>query len=207
MSGTEPRQGVGKGLGLAIAAALVVGLAAAVYVIAGSALKPADAPKAAAGLQTLAKGDMGKLQISPDTPPPAKGFVDADGKSVHLQDMRGEVLVVNLWATWCAPCKKEMPTLAALAKAYEGKPVKVVAISIDKEGQTQEAKDFIAANAPLDFYQDATMELPFEMKPPAAGFPTTIFYDRNGLEKARISGEADWSGPDAKAVVDYLIAN
>jgi thiol-disulfide isomerase/thioredoxin len=149
---------------------------------------------------------MAKLQVlaEPKAPPP-KGFVDAQGKTVHLADFKGEVLVVNLWATWCAPCVKEMPTLAALQKAYEGKPVKVVAISIDSKGEAEKARAFIATHAPLGFYQDSSMEVPFAFAPPVQGFPTTILYDKSGMERARLSSEADWSSPDAKALVDQLL--
>lgn len=187
---------------MAIAAIILVGAASAVYVISGSALKP-DGPVA---LKSLAKGGMEKLLETAPKPPPAKTFVDADGKSLALADLKGQVLIVNLWATWCAPCKQEMPTLAKLAAAYDGKPVRVVAISIDRERDTQAAKDFIAQNAPLAFYQEATMELPFLFEPEAQGFPTTILYDKAGQERARVSGETDWSTAEAKAVVDRLLA-
>jgi thiol-disulfide isomerase/thioredoxin len=196
------KSGVGRGLKLAIAAVLVLGAATALYVMVGSALKPAGAPT----LQSLAKGGMEKLQVVEPKAPPAKAFVDADGKTVRIADLKGQVLVVNLWATWCAPCVKEMPTLAALQKAYEGRPVKVVAISIDGKGETEKAKAFIATHAPLAFYQDASMELPFAYTPPAQGFPTTILYDKSVMERARVSGDADWASPDAKAVIDQLLS-
>jgi thiol-disulfide isomerase/thioredoxin len=98
-----------------------------------------------------------------------------------------------------------MPTLAALQKAYEGKGVKVVAISIDAPKDADKAKAFIAGHAPLAFYQDATLELPFAFTPPAQGFPTTILFDKSGVERARVTGDADWSTPEAKAVVDKLL--
>ena len=194
--------GLGRGLKLAIVAALVVGAASAVYVIGSSTLKPAGP----ATLKSLAVGSMAKLQESAPKPPPPKGFVDGTGKTVHLADFKGEVLVVNLWATWCAPCKVEMPTLAALQTAYTGQPVRVMAISIDQARMGDAPKDFIAQNAPLDFYQDASMELPFTFQPEAQGFPTTILYDKSGMERARVVGEADWSTAEAKAVVDKLLA-
>ena len=203
LQGGEPRKaGVGRGLKLAIAALLFVGAASAVYVITGSALKP----DGAVALKSLAVGGMAKLQETAPKPPPAKSFIGPDGTPMSLADHKGEVLVVNLWATWCAPCKQEMPTLAKLQAAYAGKPVKVMAISIDREKDTQAAKDFIAANAPLAFYQEASMELPFLFEPEAQGFPTTILYDKAGMERARLSGEADWSTPEARAVVDRLLA-
>ena len=114
-------------------------------------------------------------------------------------------MLVNLWATWCAPCVKEMPTLAALQKRYADKGVTVVAVSIDLAKDSDKAKAFIARNAPLGFYQDAALALPFAFHPSAQGYPSTIFYGRDGVERARMVGEADWSSPEADAVVDKLI--
>jgi thiol-disulfide isomerase/thioredoxin len=201
--GVGPRKaGLGRGLTAAIAAVVLVGAASAVYVIRGSALKP-DAPVA---LKSLATGGMEKLAETTPKPAPTTKFVDAEGKFITLADLKGDVVVLNLWATWCAPCKKEMPTLAKLAAAYEGKPVKVVALSIDRAEDTEGAKAFIAQNAPLAFYQDASMALPYAFEPEAAGFPTTILFDKSGMERARLSGEADWSTVEANAVVDRLLA-
>lgn len=199
----DSKKGLGRGLTLAIVGAVVVAGAAVLYVIGGAAFKPAST----AGFKPLAVGAMAKLQETTPKPPPAAGFVDADGKTVRIADLKGQVLVVNMWATWCAPCVKEMPTLAALQKAYEGQPVKVVVISIDDAKDSDKAKAFIASHAPLVFYQDASLELPFAFTPPAPGFPTTILFDKAGQERARLSGDADWSTPEAKAVIDHLLAS
>ena len=115
-------------------------------------------------------------------------------------------MVLNIWATWSAPCKLEMPTLAKLAKAYAGKPVAVVAVSIDKADALDQAKAFIAGNAPLGFYNDPEAKLPWALKPAANGMPTTIILGKDGLERGRISGEADWAGPGATATIDKLLA-
>ncbi len=200
--GPASTKGLGRGLTLAIVGAVVVAGAAVLYVMAGAAFKPASSD----ALRPLAKGPMAKLYDSRPAPPPAAGFVDAEGKTVRIADLKGEVLVVNLWATWCAPCVKEMPTLAALQKAYEGQPVKVLAISIDKEDQTAAAKAFMAQNAPLGFYQEASLMLPYSFDPYVQGFPTTVLYDKSGQERARLVGEADWSTDEAKAVIDHLLA-
>jgi thiol-disulfide isomerase/thioredoxin len=193
--GTARKQGLG--LTLAIAAVVLVGLAGVLYVIAGSAFKPAGPP--------AATGAMAKLKPTPPAPPPTTGFVDADGKPVTLADFKGQVLVVNLWATWCAPCVHEMPTLAALQSHYQGKPVKVVAISVDAAASTDKAKAFIAKNAPLAFYQNADLKLPFALDPPAQEFPTTLIYDKSGLQRMRMTGDADWSTAEAKAVIDRML--
>jgi thiol-disulfide isomerase/thioredoxin len=200
MAASEPRAKLGKGLGLAIVAALVVGAGGVLYVLSGT-LKPASAPD----LQSLATGGIAKLQVSKPAPPPATPFKNADGKDVTLQSMAGGVMLVNIWATWCGPCVKEMPTLAALEKEYGPKGLKVIPVSVDREKDTDAAKAFIAKHAPLPFYQDAKTELPFALNPPALGYPTSILYDKKGVERARVVGEADWSSPEAKAVIDRLL--
>ena len=113
---------------------------------------------------------------------------------------------MNIWATWCAPCKIEMPTLAKLAQAYAGKKVAIVAVSIDKADALEQAKAFIGQNAPLAFYNDPEAKLPWALKPAANGMPTTIILGPDGLERGRISGEADWAGVGARSVIDKLLA-
>ena len=139
-------------------------------------------------------------------PAPTTAFKDGAGKDVTLADFKGKVVVVNLWATWCAPCRKEMPTLAALAALESGKAVKVLPVSVDGASKTDTAKAFIAANAPLDFHQDVGPNLPFALKPVADGFPTTIIFDKTGRERTRMSGELDWSGAKVRRVIDALAA-
>lgn len=182
----------------------VIGLGAAIYVIAQACSKPAVQ---GGDLKSLAKGDMAKLAVLTEAgPAPATSFVGPDGQPVRLADFKGKVVVLNLWATWCAPCVIEMPTLAKLAESYAGQPVEVVAVSIDKPEATDKAKAFIAKQQHLKFYQDPKMSLPFDVRPPTPGMPTTVIYSKDGVEKARVSGEADWSTADAKAVIDHLLA-
>ncbi len=123
---------------------------------------------------------------------------------MKIADLKGKVVVMNVWATWCAPCKVEMPTLAKLAAAYEGKPVVVAPISIDTPEAAQKARLFIAQNAPLQFYHDREMKLPFKIN--AQGAPTTVIYGKDGLEIARVAGEADWAGAEARALIDKALA-
>lgn len=207
-SAAKPRGGI---LTWALWGAAAIGVAAVVYIIAQSATKPpAQAPAATSGAVPVAAEthDVAKkLEHAADgTQPPAYAFVDAAGKKLTPADFKGKVVVMNLWATWCAPCKIEMPTLAKLAKAYEGKPVAIVAVSIDKSDAVDQAKAFIAQNAPLAFYNDPEAKLPWALKPAANGMPTTLILGKDGLERGRISGEADWAGPGAKATIDKLLA-
>jgi thiol-disulfide isomerase/thioredoxin len=207
MSAVEPQKaqgaGLGRGLKAALIAALAVGVAAVLYVIGAAVIKP---NAGGAGLQGAAKGSMAKLEVLAQPIAAASvPFVDATGKTVHLTDFKGQPVVLNLWATWCAPCVKEMPTLAKL-QADLGPKVKVLAVSMDKTDQTPQAKAFIAGHAPLGFYQDADFAFLSNFEPRPAGFPTTVLIDRKGYERAVYSGDADWSSPDAKAAVAQLAA-
>lgn len=181
----------------------VLGVAAVVYIIAQASINPQQEND----LKSFAKGEMGKFSIPAEaTAAPVVSFQDGTGAQKRIADFRGKVTVVNLWATWCAPCVIEMPTLAKLAASYAGRPVEVVAVSVDRPEDAEKARAFIAKHGPLAFYHDPKMALPFAFKPPAAGMPTTIIYGPDGVERGRLSGEADWSGKDAKALIDRILA-
>jgi thiol-disulfide isomerase/thioredoxin len=148
---------------------------------------------------------MAKLTAppAPESYPDA-AFVDGQGRPVRLSDFKGQAVVLNLWATWCAPCVKEMPTLAKLQGDLALQPVKVVALSTDSPGETDKAKAFIADHGPLNFYQDPHLAVTSAITPRVQGFPTTLLYDRQGRLKGIFQGDADWSSPDAEAVVKAL---
>lgn len=182
----------------------VVGVAAVLYIIGHALIKPG----AGGSLESLKKGEMAKLVI-PAEPAvtPATTFYDEAGAPVRLADFRGQVVVLNLWATWCPPCVAEMPTLAKLQAEYAGHPVRVIALSVDRGDDIAKAKLFLAQHRPLAFYNDPKLKLAFDLTPPAPGMPTTLIFGKDGVERARLSGGADWSGPDAKAIVDKVLAD
>jgi thiol-disulfide isomerase/thioredoxin len=161
--------------------------------------------KPGGSLKPLATGGMSKL-VATDPPiaAPDAPFEGPDGKPMKVADLKGKVVLVNLWATWCAPCVKEMPTLARLQAAYAGKPVAIVPVSIDRAGDVEKAKAFIAKHPPLKFHH-ADLEWTFKLDPPAQGFPTTIILDKQGRERARLAGDADWTSPPAHAVIERLL--
>ena len=182
-------------------AGALIGVAVVLYIIV-AVLKPG----AHGSLQSLAHGEMAKLVVAKNGAlEPTTPFIDPEGRTIHLTDLKAPLLVVNLWATWCAPCVKEMPTLAKLQAAYPGR-ITVAAISMDKDELRERARAFIGEHPPLAFYQDPKLALPFAVSPAVEGFPTTIIYGRDGRERARLSGGADWNGPDARAVFDALLA-
>ena len=155
----------------------------------------------------LARGAMAKLVVSDHpAPAPATVFTDAAGKPHTLAEFKGKVAIVNVWANWCAPCKAEIPSLAKLQTAYAGKAVAVVPISVGKADDETAGHAFIDRNPPLVFYTEPTYKLAFAFKPAVENMPTTILYDRRGAERARLAGGTDWSGKDARAVIDSLLA-
>lgn len=174
------------------------GLAAALYVIAGCTSKPTG------DLKSLATGQMEKLVVQTPSAEPAVVFTDAAGKTLTLASFKGKVVVLNLWATWCGPCVEEMPTLAKLAQATAGKGVVVAPVSVDRVEDRANALAFIAKRPPLSFYADPSYGLAFAFRPPIEGLPTTLLIDPEGRVRARLSGGADWSGPDARRVIEAL---
>jgi thiol-disulfide isomerase/thioredoxin len=203
----EPKAAKPKGgvLTWGLWGAALVGVAAVVYIIGSASSNqppPAATPPAASASKFAAKF----VKPGQPTPPPDHTFYDASGKAMKIADLKGKVVVMNIWATWCAPCQAEMPTLARLQAAYKGKPVEVVAVSIDTTDDAAKATLFIAQNEPLKFYHDRAMKMPFVLKPVAPGAPTTVIYGKDGLEVGRVAGEADWSGDDVKAVIDQALA-
>jgi thiol-disulfide isomerase/thioredoxin len=168
---------------------------------------PTGCSKAPGGLADLAVGPMAALKPSAHAAPaPDVPFADAQGRPHTLGEFKGRVLLVNFWANWCPPCKAEIPSLARLAVAEAGKPLTIVPISVGKNEDETAGRAFIARNPPLAFYTEPTYRLAFALNPPAGDMPTTVIYDRHGVERARLAGGADWSSPQAKAVLDRLMA-
>lgn len=132
-------------------------------------------------------------------------FQDATGAKRRLADFRGRVIVLNLWATWCAPCREEMPTLDHLQTRLGGKDFEVVALSIDREGAAVVKRFFDETNVrSLATYVDPTMDAQGQLA--AIGIPTTLLIDREGREVARKTGPAVWDGPEAVAVIQRYLA-
>ena len=186
----------------------VIGGAALLYAKPGPMDKGASAaPAAKSALARFATGSIARLETPAElATAPAYVFKTRDGADTRLSDFRGKVVVVNLWAMWCAPCRTEMPTLAALAEVYKGQDVVVLPINVDAtEDAIADAKSFIDVHEPLPMYSDPKFQLPFEL-PGKGKMPQTILLDRQGRIRAHFSGEADWASPEARALIDALLA-
>jgi thiol-disulfide isomerase/thioredoxin len=132
-------------------------------------------------------------------PAPGTPFEDPEGQPVSLADFRGKPLLLNLWATWCAPCVAEMPTLDALAFREEGK-LQVLTVSEDLDGR-EKVEAFLAERRfrDLDSWLDPKMELMAALG--VTTLPTTILFDAEGREVWRVTGGEDWMGEEARALL------
>lgn len=145
--------------------------------------------------------------ISHNSPKPIADlrFMDENGQEVSLGDFQGKVILLNVWATWCAPCRKEMPDLAELQQNLGGSDFAVIAVSIDRKG-AEVAKPFLkeVGAESLALYTDISSRIVTDLKSP--GLPTTLLIDREGQEIGRLMGPADWAAPEAFALIQSAIS-
>jgi thiol-disulfide isomerase/thioredoxin len=137
-------------------------------------------------------------------PVPELSFLDGEGNEVSLADFEGDVVVLNLWATWCAPCRREMPSLDRLQAELGEDGLSVIALSLDR-GDVAKVRDFLdeLEIANLALYHDPTGRAGRELAAP--GLPTTIVIDRAGQEVGRLLGPAEWDSADALALLGTIL--
>ena len=138
-------------------------------------------------------------------------FKDAAGQDLTIADFQGKALLVNFWASWCVPCREEMPALDALATKYNSDAFMVLPINLDiGEGGLAKAQAFLDENsfANLPLYADSSFAAFERLKQQAVavGLPATLVLDENGCELGVLQGPAEWNSPDGEAVVERLIA-
>ncbi len=169
---------------------------------------PARAEPAPADIEaarTLRAGDMKKLLFH-DAPKeiPQIPFQSEDGGTATLADYRGKIVVVNFWATWCAPCRKEMPTLSDLQARLGGPGFQVLTIAIGRNPPPAMKAFFDEIGVDnLPLHRDPKMALSRAMG--VLGLPVTVILDRQGREIARLTGDAQWNSDTALAIFRVLI--
>jgi thiol-disulfide isomerase/thioredoxin len=133
-------------------------------------------------------------------PLPDIQFENGEGEAMSLADFKGSVVLLNIWATWCAPCRREMPTLDRLQATLGGPDFQVVALSIDRKGLPV-VQEFYAELGvqELGMYVDASGKASRELS--ALGVPTTLLIDREGKEVGRLLGPAEWGSPEMVAFI------
>jgi thiol-disulfide isomerase/thioredoxin len=132
-------------------------------------------------------------------------FVTGEWQAASLDDFRGKVVLLNMWATWCGPCRAEMPTLDKLQATLGGRDFEVVALSID-EGGVPVVKRFYEELGlkSLRIYVDPTLKAPVTLK--AIGVPTTLLINREGKEIGRYAGPAEWDSPSMVGIIRQQLA-
>ena len=157
----------------------------------------------------LAQGEVAALTMA--TTPlrlPDLAFEDADGKPKKLSDWRGKTVLVNLWATWCVPCRKEMPALDSLQTKLGGKDFEVVAINIDTR-DAEKPKNFLKDGnlTRLSYFSDQKAKVFQDLKSigKALGMPTSVLVDGQGCEIANIAGPAEWASDDAIKLIKAAV--
>ena len=155
-------------------------------------------------IESLREGDMRKLNFSAPKPFVDTAFVGEDGQPMNFADLRGQYSVVNFWATWCAPCRKEMPMLAELDREFDGQGLDVVTIATGRNPAP--AIDGFLAEIGVDNlpkHLDPSQALARDMA--VLGLPVTVILNPDGQEIARLQGDADWSSDSAKAILTALV--
>ena len=179
-------------------------LAALVYTalaLGANAALAADIPT----LEALREGDMKKLSFHAEPKPVAEAaFTLEDGGEGVLADYAGKYVLLNFWATWCAPCRKEMPELSALQAEFGGEGFEVVTLATGRNSPAGIVKFFEKAGVDnLPRHQDAQQRVAREMA--VLGLPITVLIDPEGREIARMQGDADWHSDSARAIVAALL--
>jgi thiol-disulfide isomerase/thioredoxin len=197
----------------ALIAAGVVLLLGSMGVVYGMKSGGKEASAACAGTATtinridpMIHGEVAALSLAkPAAMMPELTFTGADGSAKTLADFRGKTVLLNLWATWCVPCRKEMPALDRLQGTLGGPDFQVVAVNIDTaklDRPKQFLKDIGVSHLP--FYADPTAQIFQTLREngPILGLPTTFLLDRNGCTIATMAGPAEWDSADAQKVIE-----
>src|SRR5690348_11474959 len=214
---TESRSAAKKRLAMVLAggiAGVVVGLEG-VYGIsvlrsnaAGDPARDATcrpAVELAKKIEPFARGEVAAVNVAKSPlKVPDLAFTDAAGKPMTLADFKGRTVLLNLWATWCVPCRKEMPALAALQQKLGGPEFEVVAVNIDTRNLDR-PKTWLqqAGVTGLAYYADASAKVFQDLKAvgKAVGMPTSLLVDPAGCEIAYLAGPAEWASDDGLALV------
>ena len=194
---------------IAVAAVLIGGIAGYLGIHGFSG--PGGDPTCRAAIATakriapLAHGEVAALTMaSAPLKLPDLVFEDADGKPKKLSDWQGKTVLVNLWATWCVPCRKEMPALDRLQTKLKGPNFEVVAINIDTR-DPEKPKNFLkdANLTALGYFNDQKAKVFQDLKSigRALGMPTSVLVDGKGCEIATIAGPAEWDSDDAVKLI------
>jgi thiol-disulfide isomerase/thioredoxin len=180
---------------------IIAAIAVVLVLVAGVALRFGAPPESTLRLV----GEVRNFELAQERrTAPAEAWHDAAGAAVSLGDFRGQVVLLNLWASWCAPCLRELPSLNALQAGLGGGDFRVIALNIDRDGE-KSARPMVQRLEldRLELYLDPENRLPRELG--IRVMPTTILYDRGGREIGRLQGPAEWNAPEAQGLISFFV--
>lgn len=191
--------------GLGVTAGAIVGTVSLFRSLPGGACQASAA--SAKGLQALAVGEVAAMKIEPKALPDL-AFDGPDGQRVTLASFRGKAVLLNLWATWCEPCKREMPALDKVQAELGGQRFEVVAVNIDTRN-LERPKAWLrdAGIAKLAYYADNKAQIFQDLKRigEVEGLPTTLLVGPDGCKIGKLSGWAEWDSPDGIALMKAAV--
>jgi thiol-disulfide isomerase/thioredoxin len=210
------KTGFGRSAPVIAVAAIAVAAAAGFAVLYGKGASGKDeaalcpnAGSVAERLALLAHGEVAALNVE-KRPKPATdiAFTGPDGKKLTLADFHGRNVLLNLWATWCIPCRAEMPALDRLQAKFGGSDFQVVAVNIDTARLDRPKAFFADAGVKnLNLYVDPSADSfeALKVAGKALGLPTSLLIDKDGCEIGVMAGPASWNSPDAEAAISALL--
>ncbi len=212
----ERKSAVPKRFVLALALAAAVAGALAIYVRYASdgngsgqmaSSCPVNSARSAA-IDAAARGEVAAMQVADPQPLGDIAFTGPDGKAMTVADFAGKTVLLNLWATWCVPCRLEMPALDRLQQRIGGEEFEVVTVNIDTGDLSKPRKFLDEMNIlSLPLYHDASMGVfnAFKKRSLALGLPATVLIDADGCLLAHINGPAEWDSDDAVKLIDAAL--
>lgn len=152
------------------------------------------------------KDELTTVKVGADAPTFTAKTVDATPRTKSLADYRGHVVILNIWATWCIPCRSEMPSIEALYKDFAPKGLKVVAVSVDQEGMAQQIRDFVREHQlTFDILYDDSGAIQTTYR--TSGVPETFVIGKDGVIQKRWLGAEDWNSPGNRKLLEQLLAS
>jgi len=158
--------------------------------------------------KNLLRNELSPVGVGAEAPSFSAVTLDSAARTKTLDDYRGQVVMINIWATWCGPCRVEMPSIEQLHRAYAPKGLKVVAVSVDDPGTEPQIRDFVEQYG-LTFevlHDTGGQEGRIARDYQTSGYPETVIIGRDGIIRKKLLGAHDWNSPENRALIERLLA-
>lgn len=158
--------------------------------------------------KSLLRSELAPVGVGTEAPDFKVVTLDSVPRTKTLSDYRGDVVMINIWATWCLPCRVEMPSIEMLHQAYASKGLRIVAISVDDPGTEPQIRSFIKQYG-ITFevlHDEGAQEGKVSRDYQTSGYPETVIIGRDGIIRRKLLGAHNWNSPENRALIERLIA-